>query len=147
MVQFLCLLGLFAQGGRQLGHFLLERLTVVFDLGCADIAARGENVIMPAYVVGRCGFAETGDILVGANLCVRLRIGADTQVCPYIIAAPCVVGVGYLADVVVGQFSMNAVDQGAQLAGVDEERLAASIPESAVLFIAGDEPEADRNLG
>jgi len=82
LVQFLRLLGLFAQGGRQLGHFLLERLTVVFDLGCTDIAARGENVIMPAYVVGRCGFAETGDILVGANLCVRLRIGLTRRSAP-----------------------------------------------------------------
>ena len=34
----------------------------------------------------------------------------------------------------------------AQLAGVDEQRLAAAVAEAAVLLVAGEEPEADRDL-
>ena len=56
------------------------------------------------------------------------------------------VGAGDLGDVLVGQFAVDAVDQRAQLAGVDEQRLAAPVAEPAVLLVAGEEPEADRNL-
>ena len=72
------------------------------------------------------------------------------------------VGVGQPGDFLVGQFPMHAVDQHAQLAGVDEQRLAARSrkpsprpsegrscppsPEGSGLLIAGDEPEADGNL-
>ena len=55
------------------------------------------------------------------------------------VAAPGVVGVGDLLDVVVGQFAVDAVDQRAQLAGVDEERLAAAVAKLAdsSLFLFG----------
>ena len=49
-------------------------------------------------------------------------------------------------DVLVGQFAVDAVNQRAHLAGVDEERLPAPVAEAAVLFVLGKEPEADGNL-
>ena len=63
-----------------------------------------------------------------------------------LVAAPGVVGAGDLRDVLVGQLAVHAVDHRAQLAGVDEERLAAPVAEAAVLLVAREEPEADRDL-
>ncbi len=63
-----------------------------------------------------------------------------------LVAAPGVVGAGDLRDVGVGQLAVHAVDHRAELAGVDEERLAAPVAEAAVLLVAGEEPEADRDL-
>ena len=54
-----------------------------------------------------------------------------------LVAAPGVVGAGDLRDVVVGQLAVHAVDHRAELAGVDEERLAAPVAEAAVLSCRG----------
>jgi len=63
-----------------------------------------------------------------------------------LVAAPGVVGAGDLLDVVGGQLAVRAVDHGAELARIEEERLAPAIAEAAVLLGAGEEPETDRDL-
>ena len=63
------------------------------------------------------------------------------------VAAPGVVGPGDARDLLVGQLAMGPVDQRAQLAGVDEQRLAPPVAEPAVALVAGEEPETDRDLG
>ena len=50
-------------------------------------------------------------------------------------------------DVLVGQLAVGAVDELAELAGVDEEHLAAAVTERAVLAIAREEPQAGGDLG
>ena len=57
------------------------------------------------------------------------------------------VGIGNLTDILLGQFPVDAIDHGAQLAGVDEKGFASPVTESAVFLVPGDEPETNRNLG
>ena len=63
-----------------------------------------------------------------------------------LVAAPGVVGAGDLGDVFVGQLAVDAVDERAELAGVDEQGLAGPLAEFSVLLVAGDEPQADGDL-
>ena len=56
------------------------------------------------------------------------------------------VGAGDAGDVLVGQLAVGAVHHAAELAGVDEEHLAAAVAELAVLPVAREEPEAGRDL-
>ena len=87
---------------------------------------------MFADVVERCALAEAGDVLVGAG------VG---------FAAPGVVGVGDLGDVVGGELALDAGDHGAEVAGVDEQHFAAPVAFAAVVLVLGQEPEADGDLG
>ena len=45
--------GLLLQLGGQSGHLLLERFAVVFDLGCADVTAGGEDVAVVPDLINR----------------------------------------------------------------------------------------------
>ncbi len=57
------------------------------------------------------------------------------------------VGAGDFLEVGLGQFTVNAVDEGAQFAGVDEQSLLAAITAFRVgVFVFREEPEADGNL-
>ena len=44
------------------------------------------------------------------------------------------------------QFAMNAVDEGAHLAGINEKGFLPAVAPLAVMLILGEEPETDRNL-
>ena len=45
------------------------------------------------------------------------------------ISAPAMVGAGDLVDIGLRQFTVGAIDQGPELAGIDKERLAAQLRE------------------
>ena len=50
-------------------------------------------------------------------------------------------------NILVREITVHPVDQRAHLPGVDEEHLAAPVAEFVVLLVAGDKPEAGRDLG
>src|SRR5579864_3539367 len=102
-------------------HLLLERFAVVLDGLGADVAARREHVAVLADVLQRGAFAEAG------------RVGIHARV---LVAAPGVVGAGDLRDVGIRQLAVYTVGHGAELAGVDEQRLAAPVAEAAVPLVA-----------
>jgi hypothetical protein len=120
-------------------------------LGGTDVAAGGQDVVVVPDVVQRGRLAEAGHVLVTPSLALpRLRGRGGVGV-----AAPGVVGIGDAGNVVAGQFAVYPVNQCAQLAGVNEERLAAAVAETLTPgpsptgrgeFAAGDEPQADRDL-
>jgi hypothetical protein len=85
-----------------------------------------------ADVIERGTLAEAGDVFVP-----RLAT---------LVAAPSVVSVGDLLDVNLGRFAVDAIDQRAQLASVDEQHMAAAVAEPAVLLVVGQEPQAARLL-
>ncbi len=118
------------QFGDEARHLFLERFAVVFDFLGADVAAGREDVAVGGDFFCRGGFAEAGDVGVrrkikSAPFRLRhlppLRRGRDG------IAAPGVVGVGDAGDIGIGEFAVNAVDQGAEFAGVDEQGLFAAV--------------------
>src|SRR3990172_4160069 len=111
-------------------HLLLERLAVVLGSLGANIAAGREHVAVLADVLQFGALAEAGHVGVLARI---------------LVAAPGVVGAGDLRDVGIKQLAVHAVGHGAELARVDEERLAAPVAEAAVPLVAGEEPEAHRN--
>ena len=114
-------------------HLLLERLAVVFLRLGADVAAGREHV------------AVLADLLERARSC-RSRARRRTAPAASLLAAPGVIGAGDARDVLVGQLAVGAVDHAAELAGVDEEHLAAAVAELAVLLVAREEPEAGGDL-
>src|SRR5215213_7333420 len=112
-------------------HLLLKQLPIVLHLFRTHIAAGREHVAMLTNVVELRCFAEAGHIGVLARV---------------LVTAPSVIGAGDLREILIGELAMYPVYQGAHLAGVDEERLAAPVAEAAVLLIARQEPQADRDL-
>ncbi len=83
-----------------------------------------------------CGFAEASDVFVAAsNLPVMVRVGQSL-------------------DLRVGEFPMNAIDQNAQLASINEQRRAFAAVSFLLLdaskvgatFVSRQEPQAHRNL-
>ena len=119
------------QLGDQPLHFFLEWFAVVLLHFGADVAARGEDVVMLADFIRRCTFAETGDVRVLA--CIGLT-------------APGVVGLGDAGDVVIGQFPVGAVHHAAQLTGVNEQDFTATVACRVASSGAGQEPQAGGNL-
>ena len=103
------------------GHLLLEGLAVVLLLLDAHIPAGGEDVVLPGDFLRGGHGAEALDILQGA-------------------VHKSVVGIGQLADVLVGQLAQFAGHHGAHLAGVDEQGLA------LLPLVSGQEPQGDGNL-
>ena len=97
-------------------HLLLERLAVVLLRLGADVAAGREYMAVLADVLQRRALAEAGD--VGVVACV-------------LFAAPGVLGTGDASDLFVGEFAVGAVDHANELAGVDEQYLAAAVAETS----------------
>src|SRR3990172_1765598 len=122
LVKFGGLLHLPAQLGGKAGHLLFEGLAVILDRGCANVPTGSEDVAVMADLVQGGGFAEAGDIFIPLTPALS-HTGRS-------FAAPSVVGVGDPGDIVIGQVAMDAIDQCAELAGVDEQSLAAAIPET-----------------
>ncbi|MCP9443558.1 MAG: hypothetical protein NNA20_13350 [Nitrospira sp.] len=109
-------------------HLLVERLAVVLLRLGADVAAGGGHVAVLANVVDGDRPAESRNIAIrGDNPLWLPWIRTGTGACPY-SSTPGAVGVGDPLDVVVGQFAVGAVHHAAQLAGIDEEHLAAAVP-------------------
>lgn len=86
---------------------------------------------MPDIVEGSA-FAEARNVLV---LCLCA-----------LVAVPGKISLRDRANVAVGQFAMDAINQRPQLAGVDEQSLTGPPAESAVPLAAGDDPPADEDL-
>ena len=111
---------------------LLERHVVLFRRRRADIAARRQDMVVRPDLLQRRRLAEARHVLIGA----RVRL-----------AAPGVIGRRDLGDVLVGELLAGAVHHVPELAGVDEQHLAAPVaPAIAGVLVAGQEPEAGRNL-
>ena len=63
------------------------------------------------------------------------------------LAAPRMVGIGDAGDILVGEFAPRPVHQTPELAGVDEQRLAPTVPPPlAGVLVAGEEPQTGGNL-
>src|SRR6266508_5416261 len=93
-------------------HLVLERFAVVLQRLCADVATRREHVaVLSDFLQRRC-LAEAG------------YVGVLPRV---LLAAPGVVGAGDTGDVFVGQLAVGAIHHAAELAGVEEEYMAAAI--------------------
>src|SRR5262245_62065929 len=103
---------LFAQRRGESLHLLLERLAVGLLHLRADIAAGREDVAVLAHLLLRRTLAEAGHVGVRARL---------------LLATPGVVRGGDAGDVLVGQLAMRAVHHAAELAGIDEEHVAAAV--------------------
>lgn len=108
------------------------RLVLILRLG-PHFAARGQDkAVGPKFLVAG-GFGKAGN--VGISL-------AQT---------PSMIGFGNLADVGIGKIFPGAVHQEAQFAGVDEQHLAAPVPQFAVLreavrLVTRQKPQAGRDL-
>src|SRR2546429_540374 len=94
---------------RQPRHLLLERLAVGLLLRRTDVAAGCQHVVVLADVVEPHGHAEAG--LVG----VARALPPDVE------------GAGDLADVFNAEIAQHAVLHVAEVASVDEERLAGAL--------------------
>ena len=79
-----------------------------------------------------CGLAEAG------------HVGVIAHTFP---ASPGMVCIGDTGDVFIGEFTMRAVYHPAHLAGVDEEHLAPAVTKLAPFAVAGEKPQAGRDLG
>ena len=129
----LCDLGLLlAKLRHQPLHLLLEGLSVVFDLGCADVATGSEHIAVFTDVFDGRALAESGHVLV---LFVAV-----------LVPAPGMIGVGNLLNLLVSQFAVGPVHHAPHLARIDEEDLAAAVTEAPVLFVPCQEPQAGGDL-
>ena len=61
-------------------------------------------------------------------------------------SAPGMVGSGDLVDLFIGKIFVGPVDEVSQFTDVDKKRLPATGAKLAVLLVAGEKPEAHRNL-
>ena len=125
----LCRLGkLSIQLRHESRHFFLEWLAVVLNFLRADIAAGRQHMTVRGDFGGDGGFAETRYVFVFARA---------------LFSTPCVIGGDDFLDVGVGQFAVDAVDERSEFAGVDEEGLFSAVATFAIVFVPGQEPEAD----
>ena len=102
--------------GGEAGHLGVEGFTIVGSFGDADVAARGEDVVLGLDVVGGAHGAEA--LLIGEGALLELMEGAcDAE------------------DFVLGEFANGTSDHHAHLTCIDEERLA------ALRLVAREEPQ------
>ncbi len=94
-----------AEGRSQPGHLLCKGLAVIFDGFGSDVTAGRKNVAVLANVVDLGSLTETRNVLVFRRA---------------FVPTPGVVGACDAGDVLVGQFAVYAICEGAQLAGIDE---------------------------
>src|SRR5690606_17727257 len=122
---------LLPQLGHEPLHLLVERLVILLGRLSTDVPARSEHMPVLANLVQPSALAEPRHvhILPSASL-----------------TPPSVIRVRDPRDVLVGQLAARAVDHPAELAGVDEQDLSATVAELAVLAVAGQEPQARRDL-
>src|ERR1043165_7634273 len=92
-----------------------EGLLLVFHVLRSDIPSGRQHMLVPAYLLDHRALAEPGHVFVRARS---------------LVAAPRVIRSRDARDVLVGQLALRAVDHAAQLAGVDEQHLAATIAET-----------------
>ena len=112
-------------------NFFCERFAVVFNIFRANVTSRRQHMAVAADFIEHDAFAEAG---------------VSSYLPRAFVAAPCVVCPGNFCDVVVGQFAMDAINQRAEFAGINEKHFAAPVFEAVVPLVAGNEPEANRNL-
>ena len=103
------------QFGDEARHLFLERFAVVFDFPGADVAAWREDVAVRGDFGGGGGFAEAGEVLVLARA---------------LFSPPSVVGGDDFLEVGLKQLAVDAAEEGAEFAGVDEEGLLATISQA-----------------
>ena len=144
-VEFSGLLHLLAQLSCQTRHLILERLAVFFNIGRADIATRGKDMAVSADLVERSGFAETGYVLVSREAALFFKHRVCFSASNIALCSPRVIGIGNLFNIIIGQFTMNAVNHCAKFAGVDEEHMPPPVTEAPSSY-RSNEPEADGDL-
>src|SRR6266481_861923 len=110
---------------------MLERLTLVRDFLCADIASWSEH--KPVLL----DFIKRGRLAKASIICVFTSA---------LFPSPCVVSSSNASDLFVCQVAVDAVCQHTELAGVDEQGLAFAIRELAVFLVFGQKPQTSRNL-
>jgi len=88
-----------------------------------------------------------GDFLVGGGFAEArdVGVGGHAMACPY-WRTPGVIGAGDSGDFFVGEFAVLAVHESAHFAGVNKERLAATVTKSSVSLVPSQKPETDGNL-
>ena len=79
--------------------------------------------------------------------CVLAEAGHVSVIAHTFPAPPGMVCIGDMGDVFIGEFAMRAIHHPAHLAGVDEEHLAPAVTKFARFAVAGEKPQAGRNLG
>src|SRR5690606_12294465 len=112
-------------------HLLVERLVILLGRLSTDVPARSEHMPVLANLVQPSALAEPRQV----------RILPSARLTP-----PSVIRVRDPRDVFVRQLATRAVDHAAELAGVDEQDLSAAVAELAVLAVAGQAPQAGRDL-
>src|SRR5688500_6485504 len=113
------------------GYLFPKGFTGVFDFLSTDVTTGREDVAVRGDFGGSGGFAEARDVFVLARV---------------VVATPGVVGAGNFGDVGFGQFTVDAVNQRTEFAGVDEEGLFTAVAAPAIVFVFREKPEADGNL-
>lgn len=116
-------------------HLLLKRLAVVFHLLRPHVPPRREHVAVGSDLGGGGRFAKPRHIFVAA-------IAVNSP--------PTVVGAADLLQVGLQQLPVHPIDQRAEFAGIDEQRLPAPIAEAPLgvgSLAPRQEPEAHRDLG
>ena len=114
------LLKLGFQGGKTFG-----KVEVIFLFGQTHITARREHIIQLRHPTHGHGGAEAGNVLIIGRL-----------------FTPQMIGVGYLLNILIREFSRATVDKVAFVTGVNEEDFA-----SAFGAVAGHKPQTSWNLG
>ena len=119
--------------GDEARHLFLEGVAIVFDFLGTDVAAGREDVAVRGDFGGGGGFAEAGNIVILAQrrrgakrFCFAFFLGVFAA-WRETISSPRMIGGGDFPEVGVGQLAMDAVDQGAEFAGVDEEGVFAAV--------------------
>src|SRR5258708_14661453 len=102
-------------------HLFIEWLVVLLDQCRTHIAGWGQHVIVFAYLIQRCRFAETGYV--------------DVPTC-ILVSTPRVVGSGDLCDVGFRKLPVNTIYQRAHLSCVYEKRFSAAVAEPTVPLVA-----------
>ena len=137
------------QFGDEARHLFLEGFAVVCDFLGTDVAAGREDVAVRGDLGGGGGFAEAGDVGIltqrrrGFEIPFSLCVSASLR---EIFPSPRMVGVHDLREVGVGQFAVDAVDEGAEFAGVDEEGVFAAVAEAALDIGYGRRTEIFRSV-
>ena len=117
----------------QLRKPLFKRHIVASYRRRADVTTGRQNVVVSPDLLQRRGLAEARYVLVG------VRVG---------LPAPSLVGSGDPSDILVRELLASAIDHVSELAGIDEQHLAAPIaPAIAKVLVACEEPQAGGDLG
>src|SRR5208282_5538880 len=154
LLQFRRFRELVFQCGSEPFHLVFKRFAVVFNVCCANIASRCEDMTMRADFILRGRFTKAGNVFVfrRAELCDALFLIWGSWNSPLRITTPCVVSASDFGDVLLGQFAVDAVNHSPHFPRIKKEGLSAAVAIFGTRgtrpsgFIACEKPEADGDL-